>query len=80
MSRGSLYALEFLESSFSRSPANDPVWLGKRAGARVVRQTLQNHSGGMDAWIRGGSTQVRWNERVQPSQQTSSPFPPHDEQ
>lgn len=82
-------ALEFLASNFSNSKAKAlplplPLlwfWTGKAAERHLARHTLQNQSEGMSSTdSMTGSTQVWWKARVQPSQQTSSPLPPQDEQ
>jgi hypothetical protein len=79
-------ALEFLASSLStsgrklkRGGAGAAAGSGARS-SRSVRHTLQNHSTGIESRLSGGSTQLKWNERVHPSQQINSPLPEHDEQ
>lgn len=56
-----------------------PLCTGTRDGKRRITHSLQYHSSGKssDGTM---STHSKWNERGQPSQQTTSPALPHAEQ
>jgi hypothetical protein len=76
MDFGRRNALGFFSSRENSSGPKVPG-IGSRAPGWRDWQTLQNHSSGKLPSIMGGSTHLKWNDRVHPSQQTKSPFPPH---
>lgn len=68
-----------LFSRLLRAFAKTPLCTGIRDGCRLKRHSLQNHSSGKlsDCTM---PTHSKWNDRGQPSQQTTSPAAPQAEQ
>jgi hypothetical protein len=73
-------AVGFFLSRLKRRGPKTPFSISGIRRRREVAQTLQNHSSGRASSFIGGSTQLKWKDRVQPSQHTRSPLAPHAQQ